>query len=208
MTCPPIEQLFAFAHHQLPTDTEAGIRAHLDTGCDACRREIDELRQILSATANHGLSQPFDWLIYQAMNLFRWRQSTRHERVSRSRPALLLVNTSAEGWPANCRSGGSLTQHRLYRAGNYDIDLLIDFTKSARAANIIGQSILVGRGLDSVAYGDVQLLKDCHVAFVTKTNEVGRFMLDGIGEGTYDLKLRFNGEEIDIVGLTIEVEAD
>lgn len=200
MNCPSLEQLFAFSRNQLPDGEATLIRAHLEAGCETCRKELDELQQILTATARRGLSEPLDWLIHQAMNLFRWYKSKGGERVHQGIPGFLVVNNRLL---LDYRSGGATSQHLLYRAGNYDVDLLIEYIASTRSANIIGQSMPIKGDPEAVAHGQVELFHDSRMAVATKTDRAGRFTLNGIEEGIYDLKLRFKGEEIDIVGLKI-----
>jgi hypothetical protein len=57
--------------------------------------------------------------------------------------------------------------------------------------------------LATVAGADVELLKESVIAHATKANEFGAFILDGLQQGTYDLRIVLEDEEIDIVGLDV-----
>jgi hypothetical protein len=113
----------------------------------------------------------------------------------------LLFDSGAESRLLGFRGAGPASRHLLYRAGPYDIDLSIDYVEPARLVDIIGQSMPPGLDLEAVANRDVELLRESALAFATKTNEFGEFILDGIREGVYDLKLKFKTEEVNIVDL-------
>jgi hypothetical protein len=200
MTCVSTENLFAWAQEALPGDEAERLSRHLSIGCETCENRLHNVQMILSATGTRGLLNAPDWLVGQAMDLFRWRISGR-DSASRTIPAVLLFDSGAEGRLLGFRGAGLTSRHLLYRAGRYDIDLSIDFVGSAQLADIIGQPMPLGLDLETVANGDVELSKESTLVLATNTNEFGEFILDSIKEGVYDLKLKFKTDEIRIVGL-------
>lgn len=202
MTCASMEDLFALAQGALPIEEEEAERLghHLSLGCEACQDRLHAVQKLRTVTETRGLLDPPDWLIRQAMNLFRWRKS-RGENSRQAIPAVLLLDSGTEGRLLGLRGAGPASRHLLYRAGRYDIDLSIDYVEPARLVDIIGQSMPVGLDLDTVANGDVELFHEATLALATKTNEFGEFILDGLREGVYDLKLKLQTDEIHIVGL-------
>jgi hypothetical protein len=135
------------------------------------------------------------------MDQFRRRKSRSQDNSRQVVQAVLLSDSGVEGRLLGFRGAGPMSRHLLYRAGQYDIDLSIDYIEPAQLVDIIGQSMRLGLDLDTVANGDVELFKESTPALATKTNEFGEFILDGILEGIYDMKLKFKTEEINILGL-------
>ena len=86
----------------------------------------------------------------------------------------------------------------LYRAGDYDINLALNYVDQTKSIGMMGQSVPLNADLDMVAEAEVELLMDSTVRCATRTNEFGAFMLDGIPEGIYDLRIKMKGEEIGI----------
>jgi len=200
MTCANIENLLALAQGALPLNEAERLGRHLSMGCEACQSRLHKIQKIRSVIGVRGLLDPPDWLITQAVNLFRWQKSGR-ENSRLAIPAVLLFDSGAESRLLGFRGAGPTSRHLLYRAGHYDVDLSIDYIEPAQLVDIIGQSMPLGLDLEAVANGDVELVKESALALATKTNEFGEFILDGIREGIYDLKLKFKTEEINIVGL-------
>jgi len=201
MSCLSIEQLYALAQNQLPAGEAERIRLHLHIGCKVCRKQLDQLEKILAATTSHELLKPPDWLMHRAMSLFTWNKtSAREDRLKRI-PAILLVDTFAEGRLLGFRGARPMTRQMFYRAGEYDIDLSIDYIEPTRAVDIMGQAMSLSADWNAVTGANVKLLKESILTFDTKTNQYGEFILDGIHEGRYDLKLELKDKAIDIVGL-------
>jgi hypothetical protein len=59
----------------------------------------------------------------------------------------------------------------------------------------------LGGDLSAVAEADVQLLSQSLVAVDTRTNEFGEFIIEGVSQGLYDLRIKLNDQQIDIAGL-------
>lgn len=199
-----IDKLLAFAQNELGGEAEE-IRVHLETGCQPCRQRLSQLRKVLSVIETQSLADPPAWLIHQAMNLFTWHTTNsdadRLERI----PAFLLVDSFAEGPLLGFRSVGPMPRQMLYRAGNYNINLSMNYAEPTQTIDLMGQSTPLSTDLATVAAADVELLKDSRVACATKANEFGAFMLGGIQEGIYDLRIKLTDEEIDIAGLSAVV---
>jgi len=96
----------------------------------------------------------------------------------------------------------------LYRAGDYTINLSINFIEPTQAIDIIGQSMPSGGDLRVVAGAAVELLKESRVARATRSNEFGAFLLDTISEGVYDLIITLKETEIEIPGLNAIVRVN
>jgi hypothetical protein len=198
-----MEQLFAWTQNQLRGGEAERIHAHLETGCTACQTQLEHLRQMLAATAGRHLLKIPDWLRQQGMNLFAWRQTQRREPRPERLPAFLLVDSFAEGPLMGFRSAGAMSRQMLYRAGPYNINLSMSCLEPSRAIDVMGQPMPLNASLEAVAGADVELLNAFGIAGATRSNEFGAFILGGVAEGIYDLRITLTDEELDIIGLNI-----
>ncbi|MBI3949915.1 MAG: hypothetical protein HY314_05620 [Acidobacteria bacterium] len=205
MECISIEPIFALTQNRLPAGEAERIRTHLDTGCTACRNQWCPLQEVLAATAGHTLLQPPAWLTRQAMGLFTWNKTRSPENGLQRIPALLLVDSFAEGQLVGFRSASLMARQMLYRAGNYNINLSLNYLERMRAIDIIGQPMPLCADLEILAGADVEMLKNSIVTCATKSNEFGAFILSGIPEGIYDLRVKSEKEQLDIVELDATV---
>jgi hypothetical protein len=201
MSCIPIDQLFAFTRNELSVDEAERVRIHLDAGCGVCRQQLDQLQKILAVTAKEQLLETPDWLTHQAMHLFAWHQAKPREIQIEYVPALLVGDSFAGGRLLGFRGTGLMSRQILYRAGNYDVDLSLDYIEPARTIDLMGQTMPLGGDLSAVAEADVQLLSQSLVAVDTRTNEFGEFIIEGVSQGLYDLRIKLNDQQIDIAGL-------
>ena len=201
MRCPSVTQLLSFAQKELLSREAEGIGAHLDAGCERCHRRLSQLQKVLSVTAIRSLKEPPEWLVHQALAHFGQIKSQPRESLRSGTLALLVVDSFAEERLLGFRGTGLMSRQMLYRAGEYDIDLSIDYDESSQSVAIIGQSMPLRKDLATVAGAHVELLRGSHVACATKMNEFGEFILDGIPEEIYDLRIALKDEEIKIAGL-------
>lgn len=201
MACIPIERLLAQAQGTLPAQEAEQINHHLRRGCPSCQQQFQLIQKTLSVSENQNLISPPDWLLNQAMSLFRWRPALDKASHREIIPATLLSDSTTNMRLLGFRGAGVAGRHLLYRAGNYDVDLFMEFVEPASAFDIVGQTMPTELELDAVAHGDVELFKASDLALATKTNEFGEFLLERVEEGIYSLKLKFKTSEIDIVEL-------
>jgi len=201
MHCPSVEQLLSFAQKELLGREAERIGAHLDAGCKRCHRRLSQLQKVLSVTAIRSLKEPPEWLIHQALVHFHQIQSQSRESLRKGILALLVIDSFAEERLLGFRGTGLMSRQMLYRAGDYDIDLSIDYDESSQSVAIIGQSMPLKKDLATVAGAHVELLRGSHVACATQMNEFGEFILEGVPEEVYDLRIALKDEEIKIAGL-------
>lgn len=202
MTCPSDEYLIALAQGSLSFDEAKDLNFHLSAGCQACQSRFRQIQQTLSVTWTEGSGES----IIQALNPFQSESRQRGQSSRQIIPAVLVFDSGSQGRLLGFRGARSASRHLLYRAGPYDIDLSMDYVESARLIDIIGQAMPLRMDLDVVANRDVELLKESTRVFATSTNEFGEFILDSVGEGVYDLKLKLEAEDINILGLRALVE--
>jgi hypothetical protein len=199
--CASLDQLLALAQQQLPPLPAGRIRAHLDAGCEICVRRFDQMKRLGPATTRRELLDVPGWLWRQAISLFTWhRAKCRETRIKRI-PGILVVDSFADGQLLGFRGARSMSRQMLYRAGDYDVDLSIDYTEQTQRVDIIGQPMPRNADLNAVAEARVTLLRESKVAHGTQTNGFGEFIIGGIQEGVYDLQIEVQGGQIDLIGL-------
>lgn len=197
MRCSSAGQLLAYAQNELVGRESKGIRTHLGQ-CRTCRHRLSQLQKILSVTATRSLMGPLEGLVHQAVTLFDWRRSAPAGGLRKRIPALLVVDSLAEDRLLGLRGAGVMSRQMLYRAAEYDIDLVIDCLASSPVVDIIGQVMPLADDLATVAAAEVELVEASRVAFAAKTNDFGEFIFDGVPEGIYDLRIRVKDEVIDV----------
>jgi len=230
MKCATIEQLFGLTQNQLPPAEGEAVRAHLDAGCASCRQELSQLQATLATTKGRHLLKVPDWLIHQAMNLFAWQKTKPLEIRLERIPALLLVDSFAEGPLLGFRSVGSLSRQMVYRAGAYNVNLSINSAEQTHAVDIMGQPMPLSADVGMLAGAEVELVQHRMGEWekgsvgeresksapsplhpftpsptlslcTTKSNEFGAFILTRIPEGVYDLRIKLTEAELDVIGL-------
>jgi hypothetical protein len=200
-SCVPIEQLFALAHDQLSPVDAGRVGVHLDAGCDACGNQLNQLQKLVDSMTHRELVDLPAWLMRQAMNFFTWHRAKSGERQSEAIPAILVVDSFADGRLLGFRGAGPMSRQLLYRAGEYDIDLSLDYMEPTQLVDIMGQPMPLNADASAVAGAQVKLLEGTQLAFGTQTNEFGEFIIDGVRQGLYDLRLELKDGQINIVGL-------
>lgn len=163
------------------------------------------MKETRRAETSAEVPKPPLWLIHQAMNLFTWYMARPHKTYERRLPAFLLIDTLAARTRPGFRHAKPMNKQILYRAGEYDIDLLIECLEQAQTVDIVGQVMPLSADLNAVAGATIKLLRQAVVEMDTKTNGCGEFILRGVQEGIYQLELDIGEEAIDIVELNAVV---
>ncbi len=198
MRCIPLNRLLKFVRGSLPAEETEAVYDHLRTGCRDCHAALERIKKQSAVTDSQDI-EPSPRVLSLLDERGTGALTDRPKRI----PAVLIVDSGAEGRLLGFRGAGPASRHLLYRAGNYDIDLSIDYVEQTQSTSIIGQSMPLDADLNTVAEGEVQLLKGSQVNSVTRMNEFGEFILDGVRPDVYDLRLKLKDEEVEIIGLTV-----
>lgn len=198
------DQLYTAAFDS--TEADADLIDHL-AQCTDCHRQFTSLRRLAEALSVTRRSQPSSAQIerYQQMatllpqktsGLAGWVAQIRATLLQDSRQRLALQGM---------RSGGQQAYRLLYTADRVDIELLVDALGSSR--HIEGEVLTVdGEDLQS------PLLVELHAAlpgqgdqvWMTESNPQGRFRLDGVALGAYDVVITpSTGPSLRIEGIQI-----
>ncbi len=201
MNCVSIEQMFALTQNALPADEAEHIYNHLDGRCSDCKSQWDNLHELLADLAGHNLTEAPDWLIRQAEKRLAESATTSCKSDLKPVPAILLADSFDGGLLCEIRGAGPVSRQILYRAGNYDIDLSIDYIEQPPTIELLGQIMPIGADIDAATKPQVQLLSGPTIVSSTQMNEFGEFMFLGITEGCYDLRIALGDEELGIIGI-------
>lgn len=168
----------------------------------------DDSHGRLVAVVSRARCSPPEWLLRQAEHLYRWYRMRAGSGTREHIPALLLVDSFADGPLPGFRSAGPVSRLLLYRADRYTVTLSISSSEPTGYVEIIGQSLSPSGNERLVTPVSVELFQDAVLVRAATTNEFGAFLFEGIRPGVYDATIRLSGGgAIDIVGLTAHVHS-
>ena len=201
MACPTLDELLDLLQGELSEDKRGAVQRHVEAGCVRCHREMSRLRDLLEVVTNPCLLDPPEWLFRHAVVLFRQRlKDPSPSRISRIL-AFLVIDNFAESRLLGLRHIDPSSRQMLYRAGAYEIDLLIERSETTPGVDLLGQVRPCGEGIPPFGEAIVELWRDDQLVGTAKINPMGDFVLEGIPEGIYDVRLQREGDEIHITGL-------
>lgn len=202
MSCPPIEQLLALTQSKLSEGATASILVHLEGGCPQCRRRLSQLREVSSLLVNWVLREPPAWLHQRALALFDHQRKSCQTGSPRTL-GLLVADSFGQEILVGFRRLRRTSQQMLYRAGDYDIDLYLDYGEPTHDIQITGQVTPLSGRLETVAGAQVELSNPSGVVAATRANGFGAFLLDDVPERTYDLAITLKDEQLYIPDLEV-----
>src|SRR5262249_53669380 len=135
----------------------------------------------------------------QAIASFAQRPTPPQKKGLRQLVAALVFDSFYPAQPAETRKLGEAGRQFVYRVVPYDIDLRFLPSETIRQENMIGQ--VLGRATDfsDVAGLAVSLYKGRRKIAAAQTNAVGVFNFYNLPQGTYDLRIRLQSEEIRVL---------
>ncbi|MCB0116255.1 MAG: hypothetical protein R2873_30220 [Caldilineaceae bacterium] len=193
------DQLYAAAFD----NAEADILAHVEQ-CSVCQGQLTSLQKLARAFAVARSAQPSDDQIERYRQMvanFQPKASSLSSWVAQL-SATLLQDSRQRLALQGVRSGGQQAYRLLYTAATVDIELLVDALGSTR--QIEGEVLPV-----TDADMHPPLLIELHAeqpeqVWTAESNAQGRFHLDGLGLGSYDLVITpATGPSLRIEGIHI-----
>jgi len=150
------------------------MKQHLSE-CDACARVAGALQRLTVVASRSPVPEVPDDLVRSACAIF---SLNKPEKVTVSRLiAKLMYDSFREPLPAGVRSQTSLSRHALYEAGDYCIDLRIEYKNGDDRVDMVGQ-VVSKRDPNVPAAGSSIVLKSGSESKAqTKTNKLGEFQL-------------------------------
>ena len=197
MRCPSFERLLDYLDGNLTAGEAARVEAHLAADCASCAASRQWYQQVRTVASTDDSVEPPAWVMKRALRIFdsqrpRAAASSISGRIKdriKDAVAALVFDSFTRPVVAGVRSTEAASRQLLYRAGDYHIDLQVAPAGATRP-DLIGQILREGEGtFASVAALPVALRLGGQTKYETSTNEMGEFVIRGVEEGEYDVRL-------------------
>ena len=194
----PFTRLADLTEGRLSPEETAEVRAHL-AGCTSCSAQAAQLGHLTALMrADTSEDAPAE-LVASAVRMFRARRARDEEPGLLRRLVAALTFDSSSLRPAfGVRSGQAAPARQLlFSAGDLDVDLRL--APGSEGWTVSGQVLGPCKG------GEVELVDaEGSTAARATLNELCEFtLLPPTPDGTYTLRLRLDGAEVEIPGLSL-----
>jgi anti-sigma factor RsiW len=194
----PFTRLADLTEGRLSPEETAEVRAHL-AGCTSCSAQAAQLGHLTALMrADTSEDAPAE-LVASAVRMFRARRARDEEPGLLRRLVATLTFDSSSLRPAfGVRSGQAAPARQLlFSAGDLDVDLRL--APGGEGWTVSGQVLGPCEG------GEVELIDaEGSTAARATLNELCEFtLLPPTPDGTYTLRLRLDGAEVEIPGLSL-----
>jgi hypothetical protein len=203
MTCPEFDRLLDYADGRLLPESSCEVAAHLTHGCSRCNDDHRWYDRLLQISASDDSMEPPPWVLKRAVRLFDATRSQTVVRRHRGRIiAQLVLDSLRRPSLAGARSLELEGRQRLYRAGDYSIDLNV-IVFDERGTELTGQVLRKGELMfESVGGLQLCLMRGRKKVVTTVTNIRGEFTIAAVDPGAFDLRVDVAEGAITIAGLT------
>lgn len=203
MRCPGFEKLIDYLDDRLAEPDQAGVAAHLATGCAACGENRSWYERVRLVASSDDSVAPPPWALKRAVRIFEAAQRPRlAERIGQA-IASLVFDSVARPAVAGVRSSETASRQLLYRAGDYSIDLHIASSEHARA-ELIGQVLREGEAnFESVSGLKLEISQGGRSVSLGLTDDMGEFKVSAVEPGVYDLRVELSEGSITVPDLPI-----
>lgn len=158
------------------------MEQHLETGCARCHETVAFFRAVATVAQTEAQWEPPAEALERAADIFPERRPRmaplRHRLLPR-----LMYDSFREPLPVGIRSGRSVSRQVLYRAGDFFLDLWLDYEQGAGRISLVGQVAAripenSGRAKTAEAAASVLLMDGRAVLAQAPLNRFGEFHLD------------------------------
>jgi anti-sigma factor RsiW len=176
MKHPEAQQWIDYVRGTLANDDAVRIKAHLDTGCKACRAELTLWTSMKEfGSQESGNQPPADTVrVVKALvggNAGKARSTMREI-------AELVFDSYSQPQFAGVRSSSDAPRQLLYRAGSMMIDMRLQNGQAADRIALMGQVFSSGEKKLAMRQVPVHLLSGTDELASTATNQFGEFYLE------------------------------
>jgi hypothetical protein len=203
MTCPGFERLIDHLDGRLEAAAAEAVAAHLASGCEQCASDRTWYESVRRVTAADDSIEPPPWVLKRAVKVFDGARNRSGLSARLGSIIATLVYDSLGGpVPAGARTTEWTDHQLLYRADDFNIDLLLE--SSDQQMSLRGQILREGESLfESTSGISLELIREGQLVHSTSTNEVGEFTIPAIELGQYDLRIEAAEVSITVAGLAI-----
>ena len=200
MKCPGFERLIDYLDGSLIMEDGERIEAHLSEGCQACAETRDWYVSVRQIAASDDTVEPPAWVLKRAVRIFEAKRRPRlAERIGQA-VASLVFDSLARPALAGVRSTETNSRQLLYRANDYSIDLQI--APSSAGADLIGQVLREGESAFELV-ANLSLRLTGKNSYLATTDAMGEFVIRGIEQGVYDLRVEIDASSVIIPELPL-----
>lgn len=169
-----ISEWVDFVRDLVPERRRQDMARHLDTGCARCTKLATLLRDV-STAARVELASPPSASLRLATALFVPRPTF----LDGARLLARLVFDSAKApLPVGIRSGQAMSRQVLYRAGEFDVDLRLEYDAVSPRVALVGQIANRLAPTQPVADVPVTVTAGSRVVAQTTASATGEFQLE------------------------------
>jgi hypothetical protein len=204
MQCSQLNELWDFTRQLMSEAEAAAVREHLQTDCAACASDLLWVKEI-SELATRDRAP--DFKADDIQNLVAWfkAQPLLQTPSARQWIAQLLFDSLRPQELAAVRNmtsvapASSTGRQLLFHAEGYDIDLRFEAHDDLFSEDLIGQVLAQSGALNEATVVLTRTLEAMKSHRVAHTDEQGLFRFARIPSGFYDVTIRVEDEEINLM---------
>ncbi len=196
MNCPDFVTLIDYVDGQLVSEIRAEWEEHLSSGCKNCNDTLQWYAQVKQIAALGSLASPPTAAVQAAYKIFTDAQKPAEKPtgILEKLWAVLCFDSFQQPQLVGARNAQTTTRQLLFRAGNYDIDLMMELT-STEALCLRGQIISQVTSAAEQIYS-VTLRDESKAVVTSKSNDIGEFFFAQLPPQNYQMYITASGTEI------------
>jgi hypothetical protein len=152
------------------------MRAHLATGCAACRQSVDFLAYVQAVAAADRQVEPPEGVVSAAADIYQERQLG--DAFYAPLRARLVYDSLHEPVAAGMRAEDRDTRQMLYQAGDYFLDLRVEREREKNTVVLVGQVASKTDDTSSAEGFPVLLTSRGEVIATAPCNQFGEFQME------------------------------
>ena len=133
MKCPQFEDLLDYCDRKVNESEAEAVAAHIASGCQWCAQSVAWYERVSGLAAGDDSQDPPPWVLNRAFRLFHSQVPTRTDHLGRL-VAALAFDSLSNPVLAGMRLVETSNRQLLYRAGEYTVDLQINFFSPLRSS--------------------------------------------------------------------------
>jgi hypothetical protein len=127
-----------FARGLITGAARKAMQAHLDAGCERCRRVLALFRAAVEVVASDARWEVPDHVLHSARAIFALQRPEKVQILPRI-PARLVYDSFREPLPVGMRGQHRISRQALYEAGDYSVDLRLEHERGSSQMTLVGQ---------------------------------------------------------------------
>lgn len=116
----------------------SAMEAHISAGCAKCRRTMEFMTQLAAVAVGEAAYQPPEYAVHNARAIYALQEPEKVCILPRI-IGRLVYDSFREPLPAGLRARHGLARHALYEAGDYSVDLRLEYERGTSKVTLVGQ---------------------------------------------------------------------